>query len=200
MMEHYKPLPVDGEPVNISIMDLNNTMLRSGDPDLDEDYFNGVFKQCSGVVLLFDITSRKSFDLITQNGYLRTIRKRRQFTEDGENSMPYPAGHQRLGCILVGNKVDRKEKREVSRDLAEWWAESQNMKYIELDTSKQWLINDAMAELVRSTRRAQKLEQEELAGEMERRVKGAGAAEPSASNKQSKTPVGFQDISTKLSF
>lgn len=192
-MEHTKDFSVDGEPISITINDINNTILRGDDPALDYDYFQGVFKDCSGVVLLFDITSRKSFDHITQNGYLRVIMSRPKFTEDGETGIRYPAGQKRFGCILVGNKADLKDQREVSRDLAEWWAESQNIKYIELDTSKQWPINDAMAELVRSIRRAQKWDQEELDEEMEQKDKKARAADPSTSNKQGKMPADSED-------
>lgn len=179
------------------MMDLNNTMLRSRFADLDHDYFNSLFQNHGGFVLLFDVTSKESFDRITDDGYVRIIRNRRKTTEDGENGIPYPAGQQRFGCILVGNKADLKTKREVSRDLAQWWADSQNIKYFELDTSKQWPINETVAELVRSTHRAQKWDEEDLDEEMEKRGKEA-AAESSASDKKRTLSGGFQNVLKKL--
>jgi GTPase SAR1 family protein len=182
------------------MMDMNNTMVRSGNPDLSQEFLQPLFQNSGGFVLLFDVTSRASFDRITGDGYMRIFKNRRKTTEYGPSGIAaYPAGRQRFGCILVGNKADRESEREVRRELAQWWADSQNMKYFELDTYKQFPINEAVAELVRSTRRAQRYDEEDLDEEMESIEKEA-AASVSPALKEKRTLSGsFQHALKKLS-
>ena len=73
-------------------------------------YFRGAL----GVVLVYDITDRKSFDLLPR--WLRDAR--------GE-------ADQHCSVILVGNKTDLAASRVVSREEAEGFARTHQLQYLE---------------------------------------------------------------------
>jgi GTPase SAR1 family protein len=153
-------------------MDVNNTHLRTLNPwSLNRKFYLNVFQNYGGFILLYDITSKQSFDHIIDNGYKRILDNRKRRTAEGPDGIPYPSGLQRFGCVLVGNKCDREDQRQVDRDLAQWWADSQGIKFFEIDSQKQFPINEIIVEVIRSTLRAQEYDDDELDEEMERRQK-----------------------------
>lgn len=147
-------------------MDLSLTTLRSGEENLHRAIFNGMISGADGVVLLYDVTSRASFERITNEGYMRVLLNR----EEKSKGIHHVTGIQRFGCILVGNKVDlAAERREVNEEEAEEWAESQGFKYIELTSNEQTAILEAMKTLVRNITKAERRDLEDANMEMKRK-------------------------------
>jgi Ras-related protein Rab-1A len=70
------------------------------------------FKGAQGIILVFDICDKKSFEDIQH-----------WMTEVDRHSMRNPIK------ILVGNKSDREGQRQVSREMAEMFAENEGMIY-----------------------------------------------------------------------
>ena len=114
-----------------------------------------VMQQANGVVLLYDITSQESFDYITTQGYMYVVGCRQSAREP-------PGG--RFGCVLVGNKLDlADQKREVSTEVAQEWADIQGFDFFEVDTYSQAALRPIFLSLVKSMAREEKREAEEAA-------------------------------------
>ena len=73
------------------------------------------YRGCHGVFLVFDLTSRASFESI-DNVWMEEVNK---YAEAGVN------------LILVGNKNDLETEREVSREAAQAYANENGMTYFE---------------------------------------------------------------------
>jgi hypothetical protein len=94
------------------------------------------------------------------------------------------AGPARFGCTLVGNKVDLiesddSEKREVPKYLAEEWASMVGVKAFEVDRFDKSRLEDVLRDLVKSTNRAKRRDEEDLELVRERRKVRYQAAEGS---------------------
>eukprot|EP00760_Papus_ankaliazontas_P035812 PhM_4_TR8034/c0_g1_i1/m.43867/K06109/RAB13; Ras-related protein Rab-13 len=72
------------------------------------------YRGANGVLLCFDLTSRKSF--ASMNMWLERVRTQ---------ALPGVA------CILIGCKADMKAQREVAREEAAEWAQFHGMGYVE---------------------------------------------------------------------
>lgn len=101
------------------------------------------YQNADGICLLFDVTSKKSFDNL-ESGWMTEIREHtKKQTEEGMTP---------LTIYLVGNKTDQIEKREVSRSLGEQKAKELKTKYIEisckLNLNITELIDNLTSELV----------------------------------------------------
>ena len=138
---------------------MSSTVFRDDDATLSLDIFERFLEEASGVVLLYDVTRKSTFDCITSEGYLDIIRNRKQLCDD----VKLRTRMQRFGCVLVGNKLDlAKEKREVTQELAQDWGQSQGMMSFEVDTFSQEPINEVMKALVRSIKKAERLAKEDI--------------------------------------
>ena len=161
-----RKLDVEGAEWELGMMDLSSTPIReehASQPgaSLSSDFIVAILSSRSGVVLLYDITSQHSFENITQFGYQHLILNRHR--RDPETQTPYPAGMQRFGCVLVGNKADlASEKREVDSEVAQEWADSQGIKFFEVSTRDRNAIEEAMRALVKSVIRAERRDKEDL--------------------------------------
>ena len=72
------------------------------------------YRKAFGILLLFDVTKRSSFDVCSN--YLDDVRR-----NSDKDCVIY----------LVGNKIDLKDKREVRKSEAESFSRKQGIKYIE---------------------------------------------------------------------
>ncbi|XP_048454264.1 ras-related protein Rab-30 isoform X3 [Rhincodon typus] len=72
------------------------------------------YRSANALILTYDITCEESFRCLPE--WLREIE---QYASN------------KVTTVLVGNKIDLAEKREVSRERAEEFSESQNMHYLE---------------------------------------------------------------------
>ena len=91
------------------------------------------YKDAQGVCLIFDITRRETFDNLG-----------RWMSELRVNS-----NNEDIILILVGNKIDLAERREVSKEEAERFATSNNMIYIETSAKTAFCIENAIIELLK---------------------------------------------------
>lgn len=195
---------MDGETSLLDFMDVSSTVLRGENAidytSLDRRLLDKMLQDAAGVVLLYDITSRASYERITKDGYLHVLLTRRRETDEAtmlsypkdpglpyRSGLQYPAGAQRFGCVLVGSKLDlAAEKREVDYEEAEEWADSQGFKVFELDTSKRELIVQALTVLVRSIKRAEKRDLEDLSIAQKRIIQEKGMAAKELNQKKDK--------------
>lgn len=148
---HYS-MNIDGESMECKFMDLSSTTLRAAEPTFQSDIFIMSLSKAVGIVLIYDVTSLESFEHVTEDAYMAL------WTCKG-----YMGGGvvgKSCECILVGNKADLVEKdphkREVSKDLAEQWAQSQGMQHLELTAREHKPVRDAVHDLMRAVRRAKR--------------------------------------------
>jgi hypothetical protein len=144
-------MSIDNEDVEATFMDYSSTTVRTADATFSSDIFMRGLGCAAGIVLLYDITSLSSFEHITNQAYAyaRMCNKYKGL-EEGENS---------CGYILVGNKTDlvekTPEKRKVDREMAEEWAQSQGIKFIEVSSLDYDGPQEAARELIKSIKRLQ---------------------------------------------
>lgn len=141
-------LLVSGKEWPLRPMDISSTMLRDSDPILDKAVFNLSFAKSKGIVLMYDLTSRASFDLLTQDAYMHALTVRQGMSTNDPN------WGKRCGFVLVGNKADivadHPEKRDVEREIAEEWAQSQGFRHVEVSSKDRDTVDEAMVILVKN--------------------------------------------------
>uniref|UniRef100_K3WMN4 Uncharacterized protein n=1 Tax=Globisporangium ultimum (strain ATCC 200006 / CBS 805.95 / DAOM BR144) TaxID=431595 RepID=K3WMN4_GLOUD len=113
-----KPVLVQGEEVRVNFWDL------SGLPEFLE-VRNEFYKDTQGGILMFDVSSRKSFEALDS-----WLCEAARF-----------GGGAKFPCILCGNKVDR--MRVVTEDEARAYARTKGFAYFETSACTGVNINDA---------------------------------------------------------
>ena len=104
-----KIIKIKGEKVKVSIWD---TAGQEKFQNIVKQYYNGA----NGILLIFDITSRKSFNKIDfwYNDLIDRIKK------------------DEIIIYLVGNKVDLEENRQITIEEAEKYANDKSIPYFEV--------------------------------------------------------------------
>ena len=121
-----KRLEIDKQRVRLHVWD---TAGQERFDSLSYKYYRGA----NGVLLVYDITVRKSFEDITM--WLENIRKH---------------CHQEINAVLVGNKCDLNGNRQVPAAEAEKLADELNMAFFETSATDDVHVNKAYLELVKS--------------------------------------------------
>jgi Ras-related protein Rab-39B len=147
-------MTIDNETVDAEFMDISSTTIRNADATFSSDVFMDIFTRASGVVLLYDVASLNSFEHITNQAYMYVWMCKRYRGEVGSCEF-----------VLVGNKADvlqtKPNMREVDKELAEQWAQSQGMKHFELTTHNREQVQEAVYALMRAIKRARKRAEKE---------------------------------------
>ena len=78
---------------------------------LTSQYYNGA----DGALLIFDVTNKESFERI--NFWMNELNEKKKLNE--------------LGLLLIGNKIDLIDKRNVKKEEAEEFAKEYNINYYE---------------------------------------------------------------------
>lgn len=125
-----KPVVIDGMTVRVNFWDL------SGHPEFFE-VRNEFYKDTQGGLLIFDVSSRKSFESLEN-----WLRESAQF---GGNKFP---------CIVCGNKVDK--KRVITEEEAARWAAHKGFAYFETSAKTGENIEDALNALFKTVVKAVK--------------------------------------------
>ena len=89
-------------------------------------------KASDGILLMYDISSRKTFDAISQ--WIKSI-----LEVKGEN---FP-------MILIGNKSDKEEERQVQKEEGEKEAQKNNLSFYETSNKDGSNVDEAMMDLVK---------------------------------------------------
>ena len=88
------------------------------------------YRGAHGIIVVYDITDRESFDNIKQ--WLKEIDK---------------YAHENVNILLVGNKIDREVKRQVSYDEALELASEYKIKYVETSAKTNVNVEKAFLDL-----------------------------------------------------
>ena len=92
------------------------------------------FRNAEGVLLVYDVTSTDSFDNLKY--WISSIKENME-----KKNMHIPV-------IVIGNKIDMEEAREIKRENAEKFAGESNYKYFETSAKTGVGVDDAIRELV----------------------------------------------------
>jgi len=92
------------------------------------------YRGSDGVLFVFDVTSRKSFEELEQWKKAFLI----QVNQEGNNSFP---------MIIVANKVDLADQREVSQKEMKDWCAKHNLKWFEASAKEGDNVDRAFEEL-----------------------------------------------------
>ena len=118
-----KPVNVDGTDVRVNFWDL------SGHGEFFE-VRNEFYKDAQGIVLVFDVTNRGSFEEC--DNWLTEANK-------------YGADSSNIPCILVGNKTDK--RRQVEETEGMQYAQNRGMNYIETSAATGQNVEDMFNDL-----------------------------------------------------
>ena len=88
------------------------------------------YRRAHGIMLVYDVCSRKSFKSIEQ--WMEEIRR---------------YGLEGNICVLVGNKIDKKEEREISKKEGETLARAYQLPYFETSAKTQEGVEDVFVQL-----------------------------------------------------
>ena len=92
------------------------------------------FRNAEGVLLVYDVTSTESFDNLKY--WISSIKDNME-----KKNMHIP-------LIIIGNKIDMEDAREINRENAEKFAGENNYKYFETSAKTGVGVDDAIRELV----------------------------------------------------
>ena len=133
---HTITMQVNGAPVDFQLWD---TAGQENFRSITKSYF----RNAAAGYLLFDLTRRESFDHLSR------------WISEAHNNCQRRQG---ITLLLVGNKADLVEQRQVTYDDAEDFAKQHNMTYVETSAKSGANIQEALQRLVEIV-----TEQEELA-------------------------------------
>lgn len=88
------------------------------------------FKNAHGILLVFAINSRKTFEQLDQ--WLQSIKD---------------SGRENIKLLLIGNKCDLENEREVTIEEAQKFAHKNNMKYLETSAKTDTNIDNAFKKI-----------------------------------------------------
>jgi hypothetical protein len=150
-------LDLDGELVEADFTDLSSTTIRTADATFSPNLFMRILSAAAGVILLYDVMSLQSFECITGQAYGYACMLNQYMGEK--------AGGRIREYVLVGTKMDivqkDQEQRQVDKELADEWAQSQGMKHVELSTHTKADVEDIARTLIKSIKRARERAKEE---------------------------------------
>ena len=122
---YTKPEEINNKTVQVKIWDtVGQERFRALTPSF--------LRNAEGVVIVFDVTSQDSFDNV--KGWINSIK-----SNIGENVIP---------IIIVGNKIDMENLREISKEDGNKIASENGFKYFETSTKTGKGVDEAFKELV----------------------------------------------------
>jgi small GTP-binding protein len=93
----------------------------------------GYFKDSEGILLMFDLTNRKSFEELTE--WMKDIKI---------------LCNKNVSILLIGNKKDLTSKREITKQEAEKFAKCFNLEYIEISSFHKQEVNLMFRKLIKN--------------------------------------------------
>ena len=127
-LDYYsKEEVIDNKTINIKLWD---TAGQERYKSLTQSYF----KNAEGVLLTYDVTNNESFDNLRD--WITSIKK----NMEGRNIF--------IPVIIIGNKIDMEESREINKEDAEKFAKENNYKYFETSAKTGEGVDNAIRELI----------------------------------------------------
>ena len=108
-----------------------NFKLRLVEPSTLVTNQNLINLECDGIIFLYDITNKNSFDNISE--YIEIFQKQKR-----EN---FP-------MILLGNKIDKEADREISKEAGEELAKAKGINFSEISAKEGTNVNKAVDSLI----------------------------------------------------
>ena len=99
-------------------------LIDTSDSELYQPLIKQIYKNCDGFILVYDLTNKISFENIS-NYYNRCLKNKKNYC-----------------YILVGNKCDEKDKREVSYEEGKNLAKKMNINFLETSAKSGQNINE----------------------------------------------------------
>lgn len=124
-----KDIEVDGRPATLQIWDTAGQERFQG---LGTAFYRGA----DGVMFVFDCTRRKTFEELTNWKKAFLI----QIGQEGNNDFP---------IIIVCNKIDMENERQVTRKELKDWCAQQNLTFYETSAKDSTNVDKAFEELTR---------------------------------------------------
>ena len=94
-----------------------------------------ILRNAEGVIIVFDVTSKDSFENIKE--WINTLKIN---VGDNANSIP---------VIIVGNKIDKEDEREIEKNDALKFAEDNKYKYFETSAKTGEGVDDAFRDMAK---------------------------------------------------
>ena len=108
-----------------------NFKLRLVDPSTLVINQNLINLECDGIIFLYDITNKNSFDKISK--YIEIFQDKK-----GKN---FP-------MILLGNKIDKKEERKISKEAGQGLAKDKGINFSEISVKEGTNVDEAVDSLI----------------------------------------------------
>ena len=118
-----KEVEINGTTIKLKLWD-------SAGQEVYHNITKSYFHKCDGVLIVFDICNKNSFDYI--NYWMKQI---------NENT-------KKIKKVIVGNKSDLQNERIISREEAERMASTYHLKYYEISAKDNVGIDDLMNDLI----------------------------------------------------
>ena len=118
---------IDNKTINIKLWD---TAGQERFKSLTQNYF----KNAEGVLLTYDITNSASFENLKD--WISSIKN----NMEGKNYF--------IPIIIIGNKIDMEESREINKEDAQKFAKENNYKYFETSAKTGEGVDNAIRELI----------------------------------------------------
>jgi small GTP-binding protein len=116
-----KELVLDGKRVKLQIWD-------SAGQERFRNITSSYYRNSSGVIIVYDVTSQDSFDKVA--GWIEEVRR-----------------HVQVPLLIVGNKSDLVDKRQVATEAGEEFAQRQGLIFMETSAKANTNIDAAFGEL-----------------------------------------------------
>lgn len=120
----YRTVDVDGKCVKLQIWD-------TAGQDRFRTITSAYYRGANGVIVVYDITSKRSFENV--NRWIKECTDR----------------NPKMTIVLVGNKCDLEDKRAVPKNIAEQFAKEHNYFFVETSAKHNTNVNEAFIELTR---------------------------------------------------
>ena len=119
-----KELIMDGKKIRLQIWD-------SAGQERFRNITNSYYRNCSGIIIVYDITSHESFDKVTE------------WVSDVRKYVPT------VPLLLVGNKCDKEDERQVTREEGEEQARKLGLVFLETSAKTSVNIDEAFKEMTK---------------------------------------------------
>ena len=127
-LDYYSKVEaINNQTINIKLWD---TVGQERYKSLTQNFF----RNAEGVLLTFDVTNTESFDNLKD--WIGSIKT----NMEGKNIY--------LPLIIVGNKIDMEDSREINKEDADKFASDNNYKYFETSAKTGEGVDDAIRDLV----------------------------------------------------